>query len=1084
MREKKKEVSKKKAVPKKKYILGLIVIIGFFLVLLGGFYSSYATMDPVSSVSILSQTLNYNEREPGSYKIEKSAKWVGKDQARVTIDIDTVQKKEQKYTDLILLMDISESMREKKLEQAKKAMSLVFDEFLSTVGNKVSLITFSKTADILTDLTDDKERLENSVAGIYDKDGRSLYQGFLKVNDVLENYQYEKGRTCVVVVVTAGTPNRDNPNEKGYYTYLKEKYPYLVVNLVRYAGYGWVEETLKEVSDHQYIAGLDTLDQELNKASIVPDSYDRFQVEERIDHSYFEVEDEKKIEVTQGKISLDKESQTITWNLDYMDTGKSPQMTIDIGLKEKYQKVEGVYPTSKGIKIESEVGEITEEIEETKTPRIKNQYTVIYEGNTPSGCVVSNIPEMEKRYVYENVVVGEQISCAGYQFKGWKIVTEGVKRPSEEYFIMPEGDVLLRGEWSKLTITKAMNGDVYQYSPPILRSVGAYENVDIWKYKSSITKVIFQNRINDIKEAIETFDLSETKNWGVVGYIVPNHEEGEVTYTAYIQGDTKILLNPNSSYLFHQFDKLSSIEGMEYLDTRKVTNMRNMFSYCGLLTAVNLSNFDTSKVTDMSQIFLSCRSLTVLDLSSFDTSQVTDMNRMFGDCRSLTNLDLSNFNTSQVTNMSLMFWDCYAFTAIDLSSFDTSNVTNMSNMFSASHTLTIDLSSFDTSKVTNMSQMFSYCGFLTNIDLSNFNTSNVTTMTGMFWNCYTLTELDLSNFDTSSVTNMSQMFLECSKLTTLDMEFNTSKVTNMNQMFANCSLLRTIDLSNFNTSSVTNMSQMFSNCKVLTELDLSNFDTANVTNMSYMFSYCCVLSTLDLSSFDTSKVANMTGLFLACGELTSLDLTNFNTANVTKFQYMFFNCVALTHISLTSFDTSQGTTMEKMFAGCYSLNTLDLSTFDTSNVVNMSNLFENCSGFETIDLSNFDTSKVTDMRYMFSGCWGLKDLKLTNFDTSNVVDMRNMFTECTSLVNIDINTLDTSQVTTMENMFKLCYKLNFEITISNPNLTGYDSMFLDACTMGESKIVVNYRENTFDLVDLLINTKSSNSNIVRGTLIA
>ncbi len=47
-----------------------------------------------------------------------------------------------------------------------------------------------------------------------------------------------------------------------------------------------------------------------------------------------------------------------------------------------------------------------------------------------------------------------------YQFKGWEIVTKDVTRVNDDYFIMPEEDVVLRATWGKLGINKSMDGQV------------------------------------------------------------------------------------------------------------------------------------------------------------------------------------------------------------------------------------------------------------------------------------------------------------------------------------------------------------------------------------------------------------------------------------------------------------------------------------------------------------------------------------------------------------------------------------------------------------------------------------------------
>lgn len=80
---------------------------------------------------------------------------------------------------------------------------------------------------------------------------------------------------------------------------------------------------------------------------------------------------------------------------------------------------------------------------------------------------------------------------------------------------------------------------------------------------------------------------------------------------------------------FHGFEKLEAIKHLDYLDTREVERMAEMFSDCKSLTTLGLSNFDTSKVTTMYCMFDGCESLTTLDVSNFDMSNMIIMSCMF-----------------------------------------------------------------------------------------------------------------------------------------------------------------------------------------------------------------------------------------------------------------------------------------------------------------------------------------------------------------------------------------------------------------------------------------------------------------------
>ncbi len=474
---------------------------------------------------------------------------------------------------------------------------------------------------------------------------------------------------------------------------------------------------------------------------------------------------------------------------------------------------------------------------------------------------------------------------------------------------------------SKVTITTSYI-DEAPLASGTLRTIGYDDKESMWGYKENITRLVFQDELKPIIDAIASFDESSTQDKSVMSYIVENlkeNETDETSYTAYLQSNEKLYLS-SGYYLFYNFQKLESIEGMRYLDSSNVTNMGRMFYGCSNLTSLDLSNFNTNNVTNMYSMFEGCSSLTSLDLSPLNTTNVTNMSNMFSGCSSLITLDLSTLNTSNVTNMGSMFRKCSSLTTLDVTNFDTSNVTSMSSMFSdCSNLTTLDLNSFNTSSVTSMLQTFWKCSSLTTLDLSNFNTSNVIDMTSMFVGCSSLTSLDLSNFNTSNVTNMNQMFSGSSSLIRLDISyFNTSNVTDMLWMFKDCSSLTTLDVTNFDTSNVTNMHRMFSGCNSLTTLDLSNFNTEKVSDMSHMFSGCSSLTSLDLSNFNTAKVTDMRSMFYECNRLTALNVSNFDTSNVTNMSLMFYGCRVLnTIIYGDKFIYANEANVEYMFAGCF-----------------------------------------------------------------------------------------------------------------------------------------------------------------------
>ena len=180
---------------------------------------------------------------------------------------------------------------------------------------------------------------------------------------------------------------------------------------------------------------------------------------------------------------------------------------------------------------------------------------------------------------------------------------------------------------------------------------------------------------------------------------------------------------------FYLNNQLTTISGLEYLNTSEVVTMDGMFfSYGG--TSLNVSNFNTSKVTTMNNMFCNCSSLTSLDLSNFDTGNVTNMHQLFGNCTALQTLTFSDkFKTQKVTNMEYMFYNCNKLASLDITSFDMSKVTNLNYMFIYCTSLkTLNISDFNVnSSVAGNSQKVFYkvTGLTVNVNQLEINCPNL-----------------------------------------------------------------------------------------------------------------------------------------------------------------------------------------------------------------------------------------------------------------------------------------------------------------------------------------------------------------------
>ena len=371
-----------------------------------------------------------------------------------------------------------------------------------------------------------------------------------------------------------------------------------------------------------------------------------------------------------------------------------------------------------------------------------------------------------------------------------------------------------------------------------------------------------------------------------------------------------------------------------------------------------------------------------------------------------------------------------------------------------------NLSVLNTSKTTNMSFMFRTVGFNAsslNIDVSSFDTSKVSNMSSMFENSG-IDVLDLSSWDTSSVTDMSSMFRDVGGS-------GSDSILDLN-------------LSGWNTSSVTNMRCMFYNFAHGTPTwsikGISNFYTSNVTDMSYMFYHFGSGSTivdLNLSSWDTSKVTNMIQMFNETGKNSptiNIDLSGWDVSSVTDmsnmFNYVGYKATTFSLEGLSNWKPSSVTTMSSMFHyfGYKSATiNLDLSGWDVSSVTNMSSMFSfmgySATEWSIGDLSNWNTSSVTNMSSMFYQA-GYSASTWNSIGTLNVY------------------------ATDIGSMFNGCKNANATIIIMNQP-TSFRNTFNSASTVSGSRITVNYTSDVTN-IDNIIATKSSNSNVIKGSLIS
>ena len=501
---------------------------------------SFAILKPIKTVTITSEKVSYNNNTPGAFSIDKSAEWTGKGKARITFDLNTVMKKNNNYTDVIFVLDSSGSMVDAKLAKVQADTKDLLEQLLSNDGNRAALITFDTDSKILSYLSNDKSKLVSEVDGLAAYGTTNYYQALVNVDKILKTYTKEADREIVVLFLTDGYPNEDTPNEVAFYSYLKNQYPYITVNGIQYEMGDTVLEPIKDISDNQYIAHIDNLKNILYEAADTPLAYSEFSITDYIDDRYFTIDSIDDIKTSLGTATLEYEGSTpkVTWTMNngVLKSGSSATMTIDVKLKNEYLGSDGLYPTNTKEDIKSVLPDNPDEdFESPKTPVLSESYEVKYESNAPTGCTITNVPGAEKHTVYDTVKISDEtLSCGSYQFKGWEIVTDDVDKMNDDYFVMPEHDVILRAVWSSLSISKSMDGEVSK-----VQTLYKIMSENAVSDDSKSEHVYYDNGINfgqcpSISNGQGIYKLSSTsQNSHPIYYYRGNVDNNNVSYAGY-----------------------------------------------------------------------------------------------------------------------------------------------------------------------------------------------------------------------------------------------------------------------------------------------------------------------------------------------------------------------------------------------------------------------------------------------------------------------------------------------------------------------------------------------------------------------
>ena len=173
------------------------------------------------------------------------------------------------------------------------------------------------------------------------------------------------------------------------------------------------------------------------------------------------------------------------------------------------------------------------------------------------------------------------------------------------------------------------------------------------------------------------YDFLRSERTGITEVYDPVTHPDAVRFTGYYNKVKKVVIDPSmkdapmtsfngmfyggtnpQTWVFQKLSKLTTIEGLENLNTENVTDMSNMFCMCSSLTSLDLSSFNTSRVTKTVAMFQSCEKLETVDVSSFDISKVTDMGQMFNYCPKLTTIYCNDDWSTSTAASDYMFSGC------------------------------------------------------------------------------------------------------------------------------------------------------------------------------------------------------------------------------------------------------------------------------------------------------------------------------------------------------------------------------------------------------------------------------------------
>ena len=421
------------------------------------FSNSFAVELPVPSVVYTSSAFDYDANEEGAWKITKYATWISKNKAMITYNLNTIAPENRSSTDYILVVDGSLNERNSNFSSAIKTM---LTNMFANDKNRVALIGFNNTASLITDFSYDDTSLNVALdsfltESITAKKEISYYSAFSKIAEFMEGYTPEDAENVKVVFVTDGKPVIDSPKEVSIYQELKNNYSNLSFLAIQYEMGDEVVQEIKNISDEQIVVNANNVWNVLSNIYFGQDYYDSFVLSDYF-REPFKILNVKTINGTADILS----DHSVEWNLmtSSFGAGGKASMTIYVEASSDYN-IGDILPVTDTTFVNYSYNGGGDRLESIDTPTLATAFNVIYDANAPDSCSVTNMPSNTLTGIYDVVKPISQVpKCNGYSFKGWELVTDGIKTNNDGSFIMPYKNVTYRAKWSKVSLNKSLDG--------------------------------------------------------------------------------------------------------------------------------------------------------------------------------------------------------------------------------------------------------------------------------------------------------------------------------------------------------------------------------------------------------------------------------------------------------------------------------------------------------------------------------------------------------------------------------------------------------------------------------------------------